>query len=393
MSVMLVSRRNILLGSLALPVLADKKPPASKPNIVLLAVDGLPAWVLGAYGNKEIQTPNLDRFAQTGTRFQNNFTCAPAAGPGRACLLTGRTPMQLGDAETPSVAVLDPMFSGQGYATHTGEISSATQFLDQQTAAKPFLITAGFAGLQAPYPGVAAKFQALYTTTKFDSLDLQKTAAANARAGKEMLSDTVANVRKYAAAVSALDADVGALLAKLAQRQLVDGTLVIFTSSYGALLGRHGLWDAGEGSDPVNMYDEAVHTPLLMSWAGRIPAQGMRPEMVSSYDLVPTLAELAGTSPAANMCGRSYVLPATSKPLPKKQPWRTTVFARYRNTEMARVERYKLVLRDQGKGPGELYDLKLDPAEKSNQYDNQQFLTVRTSLAGSLAAWRSRYST
>src|SRR5215472_13283970 len=140
---MLVSRRNILLGGLALPILADKKVPAAKPSIVLLAMDELPAWVLGAYGNKEIQTPNLDRLAQTGTRFQNAFTCAPAPGLGRACLLTGHTPMQLGEAEKPPAGVLDPMFSGQGYATHTGEISSATQFLEQQTAAKPFLETAG----------------------------------------------------------------------------------------------------------------------------------------------------------------------------------------------------------------------------------------------------------
>jgi arylsulfatase A-like enzyme len=66
--------------------------------------------------------------------------------------------------------------------------------------------------------------------------------------------------------------------------------------------------------------------------------------------------------------------------LPKKQPWKTTVFARYRNTAMARTDRYKLVWRDEGKGPGELYDDKQDPKERVNQYDNPQFMTVKASL-------------
>jgi hypothetical protein len=59
---------------------------------------------------------------------------------------------------------------------------------------------------------------------------------------------------------------------------------------------------------------------------------------------------------------------------------------------MARDKRYKLVLRDQGKGPGELYDLSVDPRERTNQYENPQFLTVRTSLAADLSKWKQSYS-
>jgi hypothetical protein len=78
------------------------------------------------------------------------------------------------------------------------------------------------------------------------------------------------------------------------------------------------------------------------------------------------------------------MLLATGQPLPKKEPWKTTVFARYRNTAMARVERYKLIVREDGKGPGELYDTRQDPKERVNQYDNPQFLTVRNTLAAAL---------
>ena len=59
---------------------------------------------------------------------------------------------------------------------------------------------------------------------------------------------------------------------------------------------------------------------------------------------------------------------------------------------MARDNRYKLVLRDGGKGPGELYDLVSDPREKANHYANPQYVSVRDRLAGELAAWRKKYA-
>jgi arylsulfatase A-like enzyme len=141
------------------------------------------------------------------------------------------------------------------------------------------------------------------------------------------------------------------------------------------------------------MFEESVRTPLFWSWLGRTPAQGSRPEVVSAYDLVPSVCEAAGIAvPARNLCGRSYAALATGKRLPKKQPWRNTVFSRYRNTAMAREDRYKLIERDGGKGAGELYDLAVDPGEKANQYANPQFVTVRTTLSGELARWAERYS-
>src|ERR1017187_1521767 len=97
-----LSRRHFFFGSLALPAFAAPKTPGERPHILLIVADRLPAWILGCYGNNEVHTPNLDRLAQTGLRFLNHFACAPAPAPGRATLLTGRTPMQLGDADAAS---------------------------------------------------------------------------------------------------------------------------------------------------------------------------------------------------------------------------------------------------------------------------------------------------
>jgi arylsulfatase A-like enzyme len=391
-----VTRRHFFFGSLALPVLSAKTPPAERPNLLLILVDNLPSWVLGSSGNKEFRTPNLDRLAQTGTRFLSHFVCTPTPALSRATLMTGRTPMQLGDSENPSAGdgSLDKIVAGLGYASSSADSGAAGQLLDQQAPGKPFFLTVGCPSLHAPYEGVAQKYRDLYAQTKFDTLNALRAPAANARSGKEMFADLVGNLRKAAGAITSLDDDVGGMLAKLSQRRLLDNTLIILTSTCGALLGRHGLWDSGDASDPVNMYEETVATPLIWSWPGHMPAQGVRPELVSTYDLVPTLCDLLGTQqPARNLCGRSYLLPATGKPLPKKQPWRTTVFGHYQNTDMARVERYKFVTRNQGKGPGELYDMVTDPDEKVNQYENPQFLTIRTPLADHLATWKQKFAT
>src|SRR5262245_26277109 len=151
---MTVSRRNFVIGSLALPAFAAKKPTGETPNIVLMLVDNLPAWILGCYGNKEVQTPQIDRLAQTGTRFVNHFAGSPLPGPARAILLTGRTAVQLKDAATPPAAeaTLEKLLAAPGYASRSATGSSdALTFIDTQTAAKPFFLTATFPDFVTPF--------------------------------------------------------------------------------------------------------------------------------------------------------------------------------------------------------------------------------------------------
>ena len=56
---------------------------------------------------------------------------------------------------------------------------------------------------------------------------------------------------------------------------------------------------------------------------------------------------------------------------------------------MARDDRYKLILRNQGKGANELYDETADPKEQVNQVDNPKFLNMRERLTGQLTTWRA----
>jgi len=391
---MSISRRHFLCGSLALPVVAAQKVVETPPDILLLVADDLPSWMMGAYGNKEVKTPNLSRLGQMGTHFLNHFTPVPAAAPGFATLMTGRTPMQLGNSGAVSAAdvTLEKILATAGYACHSASPEDAPALIDQAKDGAPFFLTVRYSALELPYGNIPSKYLDLYNHEKFENYSVE-IAAANARSGKELLADRVANLRKVAAAISMMDDNVGALTTRISQKQLLDRTLVVFTSTCGALLGRHGLWAAGDASEPVNMYDESVAVPMLWCWPGRVPAQEVRMEPVSTYDLLPTLCDLvSATVPARNLCGRSYLPLATGKHLPKMQTWRDTVFGQYRNTAMARTQRYKLVLRDDGKGANELYDLPADPGERANQVDNEQYISVKTTLTAEFTQWKQQYA-
>jgi arylsulfatase A-like enzyme len=380
-----LSRRHFFFGSLALPTLAAAMPLGEKPNVLLILVEGLPCWILGCYGNREVRTPNIDRLAQVGTRFLNHYACAPVADKARATLLTGRTTMQLKDS---GEVTLEQLLGGIGYVCGaSADGAAAARFLDAQSAGKPFFLTASF----APYATLPDAGE--YAQAKLDTF-AREAAAKNAARGKEMLgAPLLGNLRRVAAATTALDLEMGALVAKITQKKLLDNTLIVFTSPCGSLFGRHGLWASGDASDPVNMYEESIGTPMIWSWTGHVVPLATRPEMVSAYDLVPTICDITPAPlPERNLCGRSYLALASGKPLPKKQPWRTTVFAQYGDTAMARSDRYKLIARHDGKGPGELYDDRVDPREKLNQYDNAQFMTVKAALQVELGKWMQKYS-
>jgi arylsulfatase A-like enzyme len=394
-----LSRRRFFFGSLALPALTRAaKRAGERPNIVLILVDGLPACVLGCYGGRDIQTPNIDLLARTGARFQRHCTAAPAAQPGRASLLTGGTGMQVGTVPMANAAAspLATLLAGLGYGCHAtpagaaeAVVAEAGKFLDQQAAGKPFFLVAGFGDPRPLSSGVAEK----YAAAKFESFFPADPPAANATAGKEMLGDPLGSLRQTATAITALDDQVGALISRLTGTRLLDTTLVVFTSPGGSLLSRHGLWGSGDSSDPANMYEEAVNTPMIWRWPARIPPQTTRTELVSSVDLLPAIAELtAAPLPAGNLSGRSCLALAMGKPLGKTQPWRNVAFSHLQNTDMVRDSRYKLVLRSGGQGPNEFYDLQADPREQTNGYEDGQFNSIRAAFAAEIEKWKMRYS-
>jgi arylsulfatase A-like enzyme len=422
------SRRSFLFGAAAVPLIAQKRR-SSPPNLLLIVASDLGAWMLGCEGNREILTPNIDRLARGGLRFTAGSVCTPRPASSRATLFTGRTPMQHGIHDSAAngngvqnEVLLSDVLAGHGYRCGyagwwdlgseqapqhhfeswyaapegaaaglvTGHVNA---FLDEQPPDKPFFLVAAYPNPREPYEGVPQKYHDLYRSAKFDTIHWEPAARTAAR-GREYLRDIVGSLRKCAAAVTALDDQIPPLLAKLEARGLRDNTLVLLTSDTGSLAGRHGLWGDGRASDPVNMYEEVMHVPLIWNWPGRAPVEATRPEVVGLYDVFPTLCEALDVPPPAgrNLCGRSFLPVVTGAGMPRKQPWHNLAFGYLRDTEMARDARYKLVIHNDGKGPNELYDLRIDPREKSNQYANLQFMSVRDRLNRALDSWKRGYS-
>lgn len=205
-----------------------------RPNILLFLTDDHGSWALGSYGNREVRSPNLDRLAAEGARFANVFTPCPVCSPARACLITGRTPSQVGihdwieendpdcgdhdwmAAETGLPQLLQragyhcglsgkwhlgrshesprgfdwcfglPRHQGAHIETYTYHFNNepltltgnktgfitdyALRFLDETPDDKPFFLNVGYIATHSPYGGQEPDLVALYDDASFDDI-------------------------------------------------------------------------------------------------------------------------------------------------------------------------------------------------------------------------------
>lgn len=384
--------------------------PSSSPGLATLLTGRVPRQhgIQDFLTGEPIENPPQGQ-ASAPPSFRNEILLSDIlAGLGYQCAFVGD--WDLGDDRTPqhgfqfwytlagAAVYQDPQmnWNGQsvaekGYLTDL-LTAKAGAFLDQQTAGKPFFLSVRYLNPHPPYEGHPPRYYEMYAKASFDTLAWEP-AAANALRGKEYFQDPVGNLRKAAAAITEFDDQIPPLLLKLSRRGLRENTIFIITSSHGQLLGRHGLWNGGLASNPINMYDEVMLAPMIWQWLGSVPAESVRPEVISAYDFVPTICGLLeAPPPERHLCGSSYHLPLTGKPLPKKSPWRNLVYGNYRNTEMARDERFKLVLRNSGSGPNEFYNLADDPREKVNEYENPKYLIDRDQMRHAIETWHAATS-
>jgi uncharacterized sulfatase len=360
----------------------------TRPNIVFLYTDDQAQWAMGAYGNRDIKTPNLDRLAQRGAIFRNAFTITPVCSPSRAALMTSRYGSELGIADwinperepnlglAPSAIIWPELLKGFGYATmlagkwHLGtrdEFHPTHQGFDrffgfrdgsnrpidpklevdgqlrqlkgslpnllvdeglkfiQQHRDQPFLLSIHFRAPHTPYGPVPEVDSAPYRTLDPTIPDFPG-----------LPTDRVKQLyREYYASVSSVDRNVARLMARLDELSLSSRTIVIFTSDHGYMIGHHGLWHKGNAAWLVegktgyrpNMFDDAIRVPLLVSWPGVVSAGSTIDRVVSNLDLFPTILEMCGLGVPANLeiRGRSLV------PLLRSQPtsWDDTLFGQY----------------------------------------------------------------
>ena len=214
--------------------------------------------------------------------------------------------------------------------------------------------------------------------------------------GKELLRWKYQRyIHDYCRTIRSVDDQIGRVLDYLEESGLMDNTLIVYTSDQGFLLGEHGLYDKRF------MYEESFRTPLIMAWRGHIRPGTVCRELVQNIDYAPTLLDAAGVEVPDGMDGVSL------QPLfrsGKARGWRTSLYYQYYDYPAVgsvrahygiRTDRYKLI---HWFGPGadgdpdidfwELYDLRKDPCEVHNVYEERGYLPIRRELARLLAEKR-----
>jgi arylsulfatase A-like enzyme len=391
-----------------------------KPNIVYIVADDL-GWKDVGFHGSDIKTPNLDKLAAGGAKFEQ-FYAQPMCTPTRAALMTGRYPFRYGlqtavipSAHTYGLAtdewLLPQALKGAGYYTaivgkwHLGHADPKywprQRGFDYQYG--PLIgeidyFTHEQHGVLDWYRNNKPVKEEGYTTLllgndavklingRDPSVPFYLYLAFNAphtpyQAPQEYL-DRYREIadpsrRAYAAMITALDEQVGRVIQALEDRKLRDNTLIVFQSDNG---GTQNKMFAGEGdmskitipcdNGPYrdgkgSLYEGGTRVVAFANWPGHIPAGSTVDGMIHVVDMYPTLAGLAGAQPEK------------SKPLDGMDMWPTISEGKPSpRTELVynvepfragiREGDWKLVWRTPLPSAPELYNIAQDPSEKTD---------------------------
>ncbi|MEO6808031.1 MAG: sulfatase [Isosphaeraceae bacterium] len=304
---------------------------ADQPNVVLMIADDL-AWDdVGAFGNPKVSTPNIDRLAREGLKFDRAFLTCSSCSPSRASIITGRYPHNT-DAEElhwplpgKQVTFVEKL-KADGYWTaaagkwHMGDAIKGRFNLVREADPSGFQLRKGKTRLTTAAKGDAASGCDQWVSTLRDrprdqpfflwlaSLDPHRDYEPGTLDPPHRPEDVVVpavlpdlpEVRKdlamYYDEIGRLDRHVGAVLDELDRQGVADQTLVLFLSDNGRPFPRC----------KTTMYDDGIKTPLIARWPSRIKPGTTCGALVSSIDIAPTVLELAGVAKPSTVQGASF---------------------------------------------------------------------------------------
>jgi N-sulfoglucosamine sulfohydrolase len=310
----------VLLGA-TLALSAEPSP--QRPNILLVTVDDMNWNSVGAFGApiNDI-TPHIDALARAGRRYERAYVAASNCSPSRVALQTGLTPQQSGatgffyidDSDTPTIATVlrragyvtgvigkaadtDPAPGGRRYwdiAENFGTARKHSSAAISQAAARffgtasraerPFYLVVNIADPHKPNFNDAEA-----SASGADFFVPSRIIAEEEVTVPAFLPDLPGirvDVRNYLNSVKRADDALGAIMAALRTSGLEEETLVIFLSD-------HGMPFPFAKS---SVYDNGLHTPLVIRWPGRVAPGGVESGLVSSLDLMPTILDAAGVA-------------------------------------------------------------------------------------------------
>ena len=318
---------------------------ADRPNVILIMVDDFGYECVGAHGGTSYQTPNLDKLAADGMRFDFAYA-QPLCTPTRVQLMTGqsnyRNYTHFGQLE-PSQTTFAHLFRKAGYATGIvgkwqlgGGFEGPNQFgfdeycLWQLTRRPSRYPNAGLEVNGKEIDHNAGEFgPKLVNDYALDFISRHKekpfllyypmmlthdpfvptpdSAEYDPKATNEGKGR---NVKHFADMTAYMDKMIGRLVAELDKQGLREKTLILVTGDNGtspAVTSRMGerTIQGGKGSSR----DNGIHVPLIASWPGTISPGGVSKDLVDSTDYLPTICAAAGIElpKDATLDGRSFL--------------------------------------------------------------------------------------
>jgi arylsulfatase A-like enzyme len=422
----------VAAGSVRRPALAEEA--AKRPNFVVLVADDM-AWDdCGAYGHPHIRTPNLDRLAREGMRFDRAFLTTSSCSPSRACILTGRYPHATGAPELHMPLPLDQRMLTEslreaGYYTaaagkwhlgnpakvkfdrvREGGVPSGADFwlptLRERPKDRPFFLWLAAFDPHRPYK--QAPIARPHATTDV----IVPPFLPDTDVVRQDLAD-------YYDEISRFDTNVGLVLDELEAQHATSDTFVLFLSDNGRPFPRC----------KTTLYDDGIRTPFVVRFPGRVKPGSIARTLVSSVDIAPTVLELAGVKSPPTFQGQSFAAVLTNPQAKAREyAYAEHNWHDYRAFERGvRSERYTYIrnwlpelpgtppadavssptfqqmrtLRDQGKlndvqrscfvmprAAEELYDTEQDPHSFHNLASDPKHRDVLERLRRALDAWQ-----
>ena len=398
-----------------------------RPNIVFIMADDLGYGDLGCYGQQQIETPHIDRLAAQGTRFTQVYAGSTVCAPSRCCLMTGvhngharvRDNIPHGTFLIDDDVTVAEVLKSAGYRTgavgkwslgihgsegkpndqgfddwfghldqdqahfyyphylwdndrirllfgNRGEkkrqythdlfTERALEFIEQSKEEPFFLYLAYTIPHWSDYPGLSPESQIVPSDKPYTDRDWPQVE------------------KNYAAMVTRMDGDVGRIMKQLKEKGIDDETLVFFTSDNGPCGGEHrahrtAFFNSGGGmrGEKRDLYEGGIRIPMIARWPGHVPAGRVSDQVWAFWDVMPTLAELAGAAAPEHTDGISMAPSLLGKPQNKTHDFLYWDYAHSRGAFMQAVRfgNYK-VIRYSRTNTIELYDLSSDLKEERN---------------------------
>lgn len=334
-------------------------------NVIVIVPDDHARRSMGAYGNPDVITPNLDRIANQGIRFDNAYAAAPVCSPSRGAMLSGKYPSQVGLKDflmlndnykdqgiDPNTILWPKLLRDHGYSTgligkwHLGTDESRQPlsmgfdyFVGYDQDLSPYDPLLNINGKNKVVRGHTSEIFTNYAKNFISENKNNKFALIVAFREPQMPWEEVPEIdlqavrsidpdvpdyeginkdwlkkitRNNYAAIHTLDRSIGHIYNHLIENELLDKTLIIYVGDHGMLIGHHNAFGRGAigviSGDRVvgyegiaNLYEEAIKIPLIIHLPEKEQKGIISKVPVSNIDIFPTILAYLNISLSKDM--------------------------------------------------------------------------------------------